>query len=73
MSDLICGREYKVQEPTIKHAIDKKKAKARFLVDGIFHPGGLLNIRFKSREKAERHIRNIGKDVEFQLRSNAED
>jgi hypothetical protein len=65
---LICGREYKIQEPFIhpsaKTAI-KKRSKSRFLVDGINHPKG-QPIRFKSREGAERHIRNIGQDKEFQ-------
>lgn len=72
---LICGREYHIVEPTIIHKNDRGtenrgykgnlKPKTRFLVDGISHPKG-LPIRFKSRERAERHIRNMGQDREFQ-------
>lgn len=31
----------------------------RIVVDGIMHPAGKLPIRFKSRERAERHIKTM--------------
>lgn len=64
----ICGRKVTVKAP-IKHTPPKGRAgshagkpRARFLVDGINNSKG--PIRFKSREGAERHIRNIGMAIE---------
>jgi hypothetical protein len=31
----------------------------RIIVDGIMHPAGKLPIRFKSRDRAERHIKTM--------------
>lgn len=36
--------------------------KPRYSVDGMYHPKG-APIRFKSLDRAERHIRNMGKVV----------
>jgi hypothetical protein len=36
-----------------------RKPGTRYVVDGIFHPGGIIPIRFKSLQKAENHIRNF--------------
>lgn len=48
---LICGREY-----TVKHG--GKGVRPRIIVEGITHPKG-LPIRFKSKDRAERHIKNM--------------
>jgi hypothetical protein len=61
MSDLICGREFQTVAPGKEgpqRDVNRPPVR-RFLVDGITHPKG-EPIRFKSREKAERHIRNMG-------------
>ncbi len=54
----ICGRDFTRPQPGASGS--KWKPKARFVVDGIFHPAGQKPIRFKSREAAERHIKNMG-------------
>lgn len=35
------------------------KPKPKFLVDGIMHPGGQKQIRFKSLDRAENYIKNF--------------
>jgi hypothetical protein len=60
---LIAGREYMIQQPLVKKGTTyRQKPKARYLIDGINHPKG-EPIRFKSREGAERHLKNIGADA----------
>lgn len=54
----LCGRDFKVIKPTILHARDKKKAYNRVVVEGVNHPKG-LPIRFKSHDRAERHMLNM--------------
>lgn len=44
--ETICGREWSRQGK-------------RIIVEGVMHPAGKLPIRFKSRERAERHIRTM--------------
>ena len=51
MSNMIHGREYKITETP-------KGVRGRVLVDGVTHQSG-LPIRFKSLERAERHIVNM--------------
>jgi hypothetical protein len=53
-----CGRDYDVVLPCIMHLKDKKRAQSRIHVDGLVKADG-THIRFKSRVKAERHIRNM--------------
>jgi len=36
------------------------KKRPRYIVQGVMHPAGVLPIRFKSLEGAERHMRNMG-------------
>lgn len=63
----ICGREYTVVSPTLFKNVSytgpywkrSRKPGSRILVDGIMHPGGGLPIRFKSLDRAERHIKNF--------------
>ena len=55
MSDKICGREY--------HATATLKGvRPRIIVEGVNHPKG-GPIKFKSIERAENHIRNMGLEV----------
>jgi hypothetical protein len=54
----ICGRDYDVALPCIIHLKDKKRAQSRIHVDGLVKADG-THIRFKSRVKAERYIRNM--------------
>lgn len=58
MSNLICGRDYEVIPPTIKHAADRRKAGNRIVVEGINKANG-EPIRFKSQERAFHHIQNM--------------
>lgn len=58
MSNMICGRMYQVVMPTIKHTADRKRSRNRVLVEGLNKADG-RPIRFKSTERAERHIRNM--------------
>lgn len=51
----ICGRRYDVRARTPNGPV-------RVIVDGINHPKG-EPIRFKSAERAERHIRNMRLEV----------
>ena len=65
MSDeLICGRPFKVVKPIIhpKTVYKGKKPYNKIVVEGVNHPKG-KPIRFKSRDNAERHIRNMGLEV----------
>jgi len=48
----VCGRSVEVQ----RHR--QEGVKPRYLIDGVNHPGG-KPIRFKSLERAERHVRNM--------------
>lgn len=54
----ICGREYEVKAPMIKHEKDRRKAKPRILVQGSNRADG-SPIRFKSTARAERHLKNM--------------
>ena len=54
----VCGREYTVHSPRIIHAGDRRKAGNRVHVEGLNKANG-EPIRFKSTERAERHIRNM--------------
>lgn len=54
----ICGREYTVHHPRIVHTKDKRKAGNRVHVNGLNKANG-DPIRFKSVQKAERHILNM--------------
>lgn len=54
----VCGRDYKIVEPVIKHTANHRRAKARVHVQGLVKADG-RPIRFKSVAKAERHIRNM--------------
>lgn len=49
----ICGRDYHTEGPR-----KGGKGRGRVIVSGIMHPAGKLPIRFKSVDRAERHIRN---------------
>lgn len=63
--DQICGRNYTIRQPTKPKSFTgthANKPRARFLVDGVSNSKG--QIRFKSREGAERHIRNVGLSLE---------
>lgn len=48
----ICGRRYSFTDVP-------KGVRPRVVVEGIKHPGGALDIRFKSLKRAENHIRNM--------------
>ena len=67
MADLICGREFKTTTPgkqgNLPSYSRQRKPYGRFIVDGVNHPKG-LPIRFKSRDAAERGIRNMGLSLE---------
>lgn len=58
MDNEICGREYEVIQPIIKHIADRRKAGNKIIVEGINKADG-SPIRFKSQERAMRHIRNM--------------
>lgn len=55
--------ENKGQRPKLEKKTFQNKPKARYIVDGIKHPGGELSIRFKSIARAENYIRNFGLDL----------
>lgn len=55
----IAGRDYCVVKPTIIHVIDKKKAYPKIIVDGLNKANGEA-IRFRNKDNAERHVRNMG-------------
>jgi hypothetical protein len=50
MTDKICGRDVTI--------IHRGKFSAKIIVEGVTHPKG-QPIKFKSRERAERHIKNM--------------
>lgn len=54
----ICNGDYQIKSPRIIHERDRKKAGNRIHVQGINKADG-TPIRFKSLERAERHIRNM--------------
>jgi len=63
----VCGRDF-VSSPYLKTSNAEKNAKnlkfrrkpqGRILVEGLHRADG-THIRFKSLEKAERHIKNMG-------------
>ena len=54
----VCGRNYQVVEHHVVHSKDLRKARNRVHVEGLTKADG-GPIRFKSVEKAERHIRNM--------------
>lgn len=58
MTNTICDRDYEVVPPTIKHIADRRKAGNRVHVSGINKADG-SPIRFKSQERAMRHIQNM--------------
>lgn len=55
----ICGRDYEVVNPQIRHEKDRRRSGNRIHVVGLTNKNG-LPIRFKSVERAERHIKNMG-------------
>ncbi len=61
MSNQVCGYDYTVVEPMIRHERDRRKARKRVLVDGWKKADG-EPIRFRSVGHAERHIRNFKKE-----------
>jgi hypothetical protein len=54
----ICDKLAYIVSPTIKHEKDRKKARNRVHVEGFNKADG-TPIRFKSAERAERHLRNM--------------
>lgn len=58
MTNTICSRDYEVVQPIIKHIADNCKAGNRIHVRGINKRDG-NPIRFKSKERALRHIQNM--------------
>lgn len=76
MSDeqTICGRPFEVHPPQPqhffvgkgrnkkRHTVTSKKSRARITVAGMNHPDG-APIRYKSRERAEAHIKAMGKEA----------
>ena len=69
MSDQICGRDFTTTNPGKEGKLPAhshaNKPYGRILVEGVNRVSG-EPIRFKSKEKAERHIRNIGLSLEGQ-------
>jgi len=73
-NNTICGRPFEVHPPQPqyffvgkgnkkkRHTVTSKKARARITVAGMNHPGG-SPIRYKSRERAEAHIKAMGKEA----------
>lgn len=53
----------KGNKPQLERKTFQNKPKARYIVDGIKHPGGELPIRFKSILKAEKYIKNFALEV----------
>lgn len=55
------GREFEVHEHKAGHKYGRgsDRGKPRYTVTGVNHPAGKLPIKFKSIDRAERHLRNI--------------
>ena len=65
MTNTVCGITYHVEDQKTRkvQGVLIKIGSPRFIVDGILHQGGKLPIRFKSLDRAERHIRNMKLEV----------
>jgi hypothetical protein len=46
-----------------------KKVPPRYTVEGVMHPAGVLPIRFKSLERARRHVETIQRPPSVKYRS----
>lgn len=44
----------------VPYTVERRSKRPRYIVAGVMHPAGILPIRFKSLDRARRHMENMG-------------